>query len=252
MALVPLVIADLTQATIEGAGVFDTLMRANKAHLEAEFTKNRIKGAEYATVYLGSLESVLRASVEFLLQKDKLSLEALLLEQQILLAKVGVEKAQAELKLLQQSLLKIPAEIALLTQQTSNLAAEALNIPKQGLVLDGQKCKLNAEFDLLTAEKLKSAAETTLLGQKQVTEKAQVMSIGVDADSVIGKQKALYTAQTEGFKRDAEQKAAKLMTDTWSVRRTTNEETLASDALNSLGDASIKRAVDKLLGGVGA
>ena len=56
-----LTVATLTETTIEGNGVFDVLMRANKAHLDKEFALNGIKGAEYATVYLGSLESVMRA-----------------------------------------------------------------------------------------------------------------------------------------------------------------------------------------------
>ena len=57
MALVPLVTGDLTEATLGGNGVFDVLMRANKAHLESEFQKNRIKGPEYSQVYLGSFET---------------------------------------------------------------------------------------------------------------------------------------------------------------------------------------------------
>jgi len=251
MPLVPLTTADLTQATIEGAGVFDTLMRANKAHLEAEYGKNRIKGAEYATVYLGSLESVMRASVEFLLQRDKLALETQLMEQQILLAQVQVEKANAELLILQQTVLKIPHEIALLQAQTANTVAEGLNIPLQGQVLYAQKCKLEAEFDLTVSNTQKSAAEITLLTQKTVTEQAQTVALGVDDNSVIGKQKALYGAQTAGFARDAEQKAAKLMTDTWSVRRTTDEGVVA-DSVNKLSDTHIGSAVAKMLSGVGA
>ena len=68
---------------------------------------------------------------------------------------------------------------------------------------------------------------------------------------MIGKQKALYGAQTDGVKRDAEQKAAKLLADTWSVRRTTDEATVA-DATNKLNDATVGRAIEKLLSGIGA
>ena len=251
MPLPALVTADLTQATLAGTGVFDVLMSANKAHLEAEFGKGRIKGSEYATVYLGSLESVMRASVEFLLNRDKLSLESQLIEQQILLTQVQVQKANAELAILQQTVLKIPHEIALLQAQTANAVAEGLNIPLQGQVLFAQKCKLEAEFDLTVSSTQKSAAEIALLTQKTVTEQAQTVALGVDDNSVIGKQKALYGAQTAGFARDAEQKAAKLMTDTWSVRRTTDEGVVA-DAINKLSDTHIGLAIDKMLAGVGA
>jgi hypothetical protein len=333
--IAPIVLSDLTTAQVAGTGVFDVLMQANKAHLEAEFNKNRIKGSEYATVYLGSLQHVLAASVQFLLEKDKRALDAALVEQQILLAQKEVEKADkqlllvdkeiekatAELAILEAQVLKVPAEIAhleaqtdLVGQQLLNLVAEADNIPKQGVVLDkqaahltqqttnlvaeelhidaqaahveqqtanllsqklhveaqtelvaqqeanaltentvlvAQECKLRAEFDVLMETKLKTAQETGLLAQKVATERAQTQAIGVDENSVVGRQKLLYGAQTDGFKRDAEQKAAKVLIDTWNVRRTTDEATVA-DGVNKLHDTTIGRAVDKLLTGVGA
>jgi hypothetical protein len=221
--LAPTAIAELTQATLDGTGVFDVLMRANKVHLEAEFSKNRIKGSEYATVYLGSLEAVLQASLQFLLQR---------------------EKNLAEIALIEAQTLKVEAEILLIGQQTANAVVE-------GTVLTAQKCKLDAEFDLLKSNVLKSAQETMLLLWKTNTEKAQTTALGVDDNSVVGKQKALYAAQTTGFTRDAEQKAAKVMVDSWSVRRTTDEATVANGT-NKLDDSSVGRAVNKLLGGVGA
>lgn len=211
-----LTIDELSVATTNGTGVFDVLMRAVKAHLEQEFTSGRIKGPEYSTVYLGSLDQAMQTGLAFLLQKRKNDLEAQLLEKQI----------------------------ALVTQQTANAVLE-------GTVLVAQECKLRAEFDNITAQTLRVNAEIALLAQKTATEKAQTQTTGVDADSVIGKQKGLYTAQTEGFERDAEQKAAKIMIDTWNVRRTTDEGTVA-DATNMLNDAAVGRAVVKLLAGVGA
>jgi len=209
-------IADLTSATIDGTGVFDVLMRANKAHLEQEFTKGRIKGPEYATVYLGALDAVLSASIQFLLQRAK---------------------AQAEID-------QIKAQTVLIGQQTANAIIE-------GTVLTAQECKLQAEFDVLMATLLKTDQETQLLMWKVTTEKAQTMALGVDANSVVGRQKDLYLAQTNGFTRDAEQKAAKVMVDSWNVRRTTDEGTVA-DHVNNLNDVAVGRAVTKLLTGVGA
>ena len=340
--IVPFTLADLTDTTLEGSGVFDVLMRANKAHLESEFNKNRIKGPEYSSVYLGSLTQVLSTALQFLSIKDKNALEAQLLEQQILLAQQEVLKATAtvaqiiaqtalvtqqklnavaELAIIQANALKATAEIAqieaqtlmigqqkinltaekLLTdskvtqtaQQTANLLAEVANIPKQGLlieankaqvtqqtdnlltqkaqvaqetallsqrttnavteglVLTAQKCKLDAEFDVLMETKLKTAQETSLLLQKVSTEKAQTTALGVDDNSVVGKQKLLYQAQTTGFNRDAEQKAAKLLVDSWSTRRATDEATQANTT-NMLDDSAVGRAVNKLLAGVGA
>jgi hypothetical protein len=157
-------------------------------------------------------------------------------------AQAGVQ-TQQKLNLVSEEL-RIDAQTALTTQQVANAVIE-------GTVLTGQKCKLDAEYDHLLGQTLKVAGETSLLAQKTTTERAQTSAVGVDADSVIGKQKALYGAQTSGFTRDAEQKAAKLLVDTWNVRRTTDEGTVA-DATNKLSDIHVGRAVDKLLTGVGA
>ena len=145
-----------------------------------------------------------------------------------------------------------------MTEQKIKVAAESkllgqnyLNAQVEFQVLEQQVCKLKAEFDLLQEQKLKVIQETTLLGQKVQTEKAQTVALGVDNDSVIGRQKLLYKAQTDGFKRDAEQKAAKLLVDSWNVRRTTDEGTVA-DSTNMLNDATIGRAVKKLMAGVEA
>lgn len=191
----PIPVADLTQEKLDGTGIFDALMRATKVHLDEEYAKNRLRGPEYATVYLGALEAVMRLSLDFLVQRQKVTLE--------------------------------------------------------NEVLVAQKCKLDAEYDLTLSTNLKVQAETGLLAQKTTTEKAQTTALGVDADSVVGKQKALYQAQTDGFARDAEQKAAKLMVDSWNVRRTTDEGTVA-DGTNMLADVVVGRAVNKMLTGVGA
>lgn len=230
-------IDDLTQAKLDGAGVFDTLMRAMKAHLESEYQKGRIKGPEYSTVYLGSLETVMQTSLNFLVQRQRVALEAELMGQQILVAQAEVEKARAEVE-------KVRLELEILTLNKAK-------IPVEISVLQAQKCKLDAEFDLTKSSTLKTGQETSLLAQKVVTERAQVTATGVDEDSVVGRQKRLYFAQTEGFARDAEQKAAKLMVDSWNVRRTTDEGTVA-DGNNMLADSIVGRAVSKMLHGVGA
>ena len=98
--------------------------------------------------------------------------------------------------------------------------------------------------------KERTSAETTLLGQKLNTEKAQTTAAGVDADSVVGRQKALYLAQSNGFLRDAEQKAAKLLVDTWSVRRTTDTNNTSGNSTNQLDDATIGKAITKMLQGI--
>lgn len=319
--ITPIVLEDLTTGLLAGSGVFDALMRSCKAHLDNEFDKNRIRGPEYSQVYLGQLQQVLSTSLQFLLNKDKIGLEAEILQAQLEIARqqainLGIEgenlRLQGELLAAQKQNLDVERAFTIAKtlnteQQTQNLVAEKANILLQAPILTQQKlnlekegqrleqqtaqliqqthnlvnadlqtvqqtklllqqtanavtenvtmlkqqCKLSAEYDVLMETKLKTAMETSLLGQKVATEKAQTVGAGVDADSVIGKQKNLYQAQTDGFKRDAEQKAAKLLVDAWNVRRTTDSGTVA-DATNMLNDATVGRAVKAMLSGVGA
>lgn len=202
--------AQLTEKTLTGTGIFDELMSAMNVHLQKEYASNRIRGGDYANVYLGALNSVLQQSVAFLLQQEKAGHEADLVAQQV------------------------------------------TNAQKEHEVLHAQKCKLDGEFDVLVEQVLKVQAETALLGQKRSTELAQVSATNVDVDSVIGRQKGLYAAQTDGFSRDAEQKAAKLMIDAWNVQRTTDPDVTAANNVNRLDDANIGSAVSAMLTGVGA
>ncbi len=213
------------------------------------------------------------------MQAEKLRVDAQVAQVNAEILNLGVqrEKLTQEVSNLAKQELQTVEQTKHVTQQTANLVSQKLQLEAQTLLVNQQtanaltenttqikqQCKLAAEFDVLMETKLKTATETALLVQKTATEKAQITEMGVDENSVIGRQKALYAGQTEGFKRDAEQKAAKLMIDTWNVRRTTDESTIAGQALdpvtnqpvgvnNRLGDADLARVVGKLISGVGA
>ena len=177
----------LTSASAAGVGVFDVLMRSVKAQLDAEYQANRIKGSEYATVYLGSLQAVLQTSLQMVLAQEKTNLEIQVLQKEILLR-------------------------------------------------DQQVVRTNKEIEVLE--------------QKRLTELAQVESTGVDADSIIGRQKALYEAQTLGFGQEAKHKAAQLMISTYNIRRTTAEDEPAN-VDNKLMDEFIGAAVGEMFESVG-
>jgi cytochrome bd-type quinol oxidase subunit 1 len=233
----PLTLAQLTEAKVDGAGVFDTLMRAASSHCELEYNRSRIKGQDYAQVYLSAMQSTLATATQFLLGKDKAYLEAQLTEAQVKIAEAQLKQEESKAEL-------IAAQVLKTKQETTNLVQELEN-------LKAQECLLKAQYDLTMVQKLQTTAQTSLVQQKIATEKAQTVAVGVDEDSIIGRQKALYKAQTDGFERDAEQKAAKALIDTWNVRRTTDEATVA-DATNMLNDATIGRVVLKMLDGIKA
>jgi hypothetical protein len=65
----------LTTVALDGTGVFDKLMAVCGLHAQREFDEDRIRGADYATVYLGMMQACLQASTSFLIQWDKAAVE---------------------------------------------------------------------------------------------------------------------------------------------------------------------------------
>lgn len=70
-----------TNNVITGTGVFDDLMESVTAHLEAQFQLGRITGTDFATVYLGAMQSALQASVGYAIGQEKTNAEVALLTQ---------------------------------------------------------------------------------------------------------------------------------------------------------------------------
>ena len=259
-------VQDLTQGELKGTGVFDELMRSTKAHLSEEYSKGHIKGSEYATVYLGALQSVMSQSLQFLLQQQQVDLQAQLSAEQI--ESEGLNQLQIKEQTLNLVTTRdqITEQTAMIVQQTSNLVTENERVEAQtelvvqqkaneilqGKVLIAQECKLRGEFDLIAQQRLKTVSETALLSQKKVTEQAQTSGAGIDIDSVIGRQVELYTAQRDGYRRDAEQKAAKLLADSWNVRKTMDGSGTDATPQNRLTDENIGAAIEKMLQGINA
>ena len=75
-------LSDTTQSTLSAkTGNFDELMKTVTLHLEEQFNAGRITGTDYATVYLGALQSVLAQAVTFTLNMNKANKETDLLTQ---------------------------------------------------------------------------------------------------------------------------------------------------------------------------
>ena len=211
-------ITDLTHASVEGNGVFDVLMRAVNAHLQKEWSANRLKGTEYSTVYLGALESTMNASLQFLLARDKTNAEIDILKQQLVNLKVDETNAIKQGTLLDKQAASAEADIALKNQQRLNLIAQGLNIPKEGALVDAQKA---------------------LTDQKLLTEK--------DALLTATAQRSVLTAQVTGFANDAKQKAAEIMIKGFSVVATNNDLTQIQSADYGISTTKVKAALDALV-----
>ena len=57
----------------EGTGVFDIIMKAANENIKIQNQTSRITGAEYAEVYLGTMQSAISEAMKFLLNRDQLT-----------------------------------------------------------------------------------------------------------------------------------------------------------------------------------
>ena len=145
------------------------------------------------------------------------------------------QKLGKEEDLIDEDILKTVAETALINQNTANALATANIIPKSGL-------KIDAEIGLLTQKTYTEEAST----KDTVGPTGSTYSVS----GMILKQKDLYTAQKEGFARDAEQKLSKIVADAWSVRSSVDPDTMTEPAGIADTDVSAILAVAKT--GIGA
>ena len=56
----------------EGTGVFDIIIKAANENIKIQHKTSRITGAEYAEVYLGTMQTAISEAMKFVLQKNNL------------------------------------------------------------------------------------------------------------------------------------------------------------------------------------
>ena len=273
-------ITDLTGGEVAGSGNFDELMRAVKSHLAEEYKAGRITGDSYSQAYISALDMALgnantftlqylitneqaklieaqtknevlnreliqsqinrsnkdiqyldkqliKADSEIELSKGQVQLQAKQLE----LVDISIESAQKDLEAKDVAIVNQEAQTGLINQQTRNAIAQETQI-------DNQNAKLLSEIDVLVQRKKSEMAQT-----------ADSID-GSDVAGLIGKQSKLYANQAEGYLRDAEQKAAKILNDTLLTRITTDYDQ-ADATLAGQSDAEVEKVMAKLKQGIG-
>lgn len=220
-------IDDLTTTDLQGSGAFDNIMTAMQTRLDREYKAGRLKGPEYAQVYLGTFEASLLNTVQFLLgrqqadkqaehtaeetkhttaqirqtdkQTEKLEHDIDLVDVQTEIGKKDVIKRTAEIALLDQDLL-LQIELfkkAVFETQLTEVMVE--NARKEGIILDKTALKADAEIlDIKASTKLK-AAELPILVQKLATEKEQTKVVEQNWKKLTEEVK-LVVAQTQSEK----------------------------------------------------
>lgn len=206
-------ISDLTES-MDGNGTFDKLIGSMKGHLQEEFSKGRITGANYSNVYLGGLTTVMQQSIEFLLRKDTAAAQADLIKAQILNTEADTEYKNKQVELADTQIEIAQKELLLKVEQI-RIAQEEVKIKGQELLIAKEQLKkIDAEVRVLNKQEDKLASEIALLDAKKATELGQTNDVST---GLVGAQRALYTAQTLGFTNDHNYKMTKTRADIYSV-----------------------------------
>ena len=174
----PLTIAELTDGTVDGTGVFDALMKAVNAHLITQFDRNRITGADYAKVYLGSIQAVMQFGTQFLLSRDRARLENLQLLETIKLAQAQRTKAAAEVQLVRAQIQNAQFENLALQLKAYTSRNEYAG-SKMNLVLgyngvleaEGKQNLINAQYETQHAQVHDTLPDGSAVGGVVKTEK---------------------------------------------------------------------------------
>ena len=255
--------SDLTQAsgvttstdgkyTVTGTGVFDDLMEAVNAHLDAQFNLGRLTGADYATVYLGAVQSSMQQSVAFILGKQQSDKQAELLEAQTLdihnQAVLRTQASDADLSIKRQQIINEAFTNGMEVNEYIWEIEYKLNLGETYTFVTIENLTDNDVVALMTADPhdprypevnavtlsmskviqhagkstaatiiAKTQEEVDLLKQKRITEHAQTLTetIGstIVTSSVMGKHAELFTQQAVGFENDAKNAFNKNMAD---------------------------------------
>jgi hypothetical protein len=198
----------LTTKEPDGTGTFDWLMKSIKNHLQEEYQKGRITGADYTTAYVSLTQAAMSSAVTYLVQKDQAYWASVNGQFAAINAKVALETAKMGYAVQRAQAYTHQANYALTKLKLSNESQGYCNLQAQLIVIQEQ-------------------------GEVQRAQTSDTRSAGATVAGVLGKQKALIDQQITSYQRDAETKAAKIFADGWVVQKTVDEGLIAPDALTN-------------------
>ncbi len=226
-------VADLTDGTVTGPGVFDALMRGFKSHLEQEFKANRITGNDYTKAYIALTESAMNQGVAFLLGKDTAVWQAQMAQVQAFTARVQLETAKVQLAAVQFEA----------SAQKANYALTKMKIATEEVTYCSGKYNLQ---EMLPQQLINLKVQETLLKEQAEAQRSQTLDTRTDGTTVVGsvgKQKALYEQQITSYKRNSELSAAKLWSDAWITQKTIDDGLAAPEMFQNLAVNNVLRVI---------
>lgn len=166
----------LTDRTVGGTGLFDGLMVALSGHLQQEYERGRINGAEYAQAYVAMTTAALNQAAQFLLAREQSYWQAQLAQRQaqaaeiaVVNARIGLEQSKVALNVTQVQLQTEASNYALSKMQLSTADAQFETQQAQLAQIEFQTLSLMpAQVDQVTAQTAQVTYQTTNLLPKEL------------------------------------------------------------------------------------
>lgn len=198
-------IGELTDRTINGAGVFDALMQTINLHINEQYKNQRINGSAYAEAYISLVQAALGASTQFLLGKDQAYWQAI--QTQMQARRAEIESVTAALQL-ETSKVGYALALAQSMGQEATYALTKMKIATE----DATYCNLLEQGKILEEQYQAARAQTS-----------ETRSDSLPITGLLGSQIALYKQQKITYEREVEYKIAKMMMDQWVAQKSIDE-----------------------------
>ena len=169
----------------DGTGVFDIIMKAANENIKIQSQTSRITGAEYAEVYLGTMQSAIAEAMKFLLNKDQIIKDLEFKQAQI-------EAMEADTLIKEEQHTK---DLEVKTAQISKINDDLLTSAKQRESIDKDLELKDIEIEVKQAQ-IESVEADTLIKQEQHTKDLEVKTAQIDVGL---EEKRLKAAQADAF-----------------------------------------------------
>ncbi len=221
-----------------------TAMEANTAKLEADTANQTLQTA--STIEVNDAQ-IIKMGADSTDQRNKVTSDIDVNDQQILKLAADItdqtRKVTSDIEVSDQQILKLIADI---TDQHSKVTSDILVNTSKIDKADGEILLLGQK----TISELSKTCDTIPSNSIEVSKVYPWLNDSTEVEGTFAQQNALYAAQTDGFARNAEQKLAKIMVDTWSVRASSDDGINSCDA--GLADEHIRSVLNVARVGIDA
>ena len=184
--MVDITVDEISEAsTIGGDGYFDRFMQSTNTYLQDQYSKNRIKSSEYASVYLGAMQSALTEAVKLAIGRQLASAQADLAIANTTKVEVDKDLVRAEITYKEALTDNTITENGLILERITNLEKDTLIKIQEELIKKKDIIFLQSKIDKSAKEIDKLIADIARVNQDTANALSQNAVIVAEAARVI-------------------------------------------------------------------